>query len=84
MHYCNQLHDGVACRLINKPGHRCVFEIGQLVTQVYVLNNRLVIDCDSLLELNDILQELSITTFFLNICDLLCLEVVEFSAEASD
>ena len=53
----DQLHDGMACVLVNEPSHRCVFKILELVTKMDRVDNLRVSNRHSLLILDLARQE---------------------------
>ena len=61
MHHGDELHNDMACLLVNEASHGRVFEVLKLVTQVNVLNHRVIINDHRLFKLDDIREEISIT-----------------------
>ena len=84
MHYGDDVHDSMTGGLVYESRHCCVFEVLQPVTQMDALDHCLIIDDNSFLEPNDILEEVPVACGCLNIGVLHCFKVIEGAAEAPD
>ena len=57
----------MASRLINETRHRCIPQILQLIAHMNVLDDRLVVDCHCLFELDLVLEEISVACNLFNV-----------------
>ena len=57
----------MASRLINETRHRRIPQILQLIAHMNVLDDRLVVDCHCLFELDLVLEEISVACNLFNV-----------------